>query len=210
MELSMLSELDFNVDFVSAYSFLERISAMTESPDQTRHLAQYLIEISMLDYESIHMKPSYLAASALYLSGQLLRHTDRYSLKLVAYTFYSEANMQALAQILLRLLKNYQKPTYQLAGLKKKFGSDQFSNVSQLSQFDLSHSSQKTKTTKGSNNKSGTSNDKTQASAHQATTTDKKRTKSGDQLMANFTSQKSNSSSYATSTKKKGANFQFN
>lgn len=31
MELSMLSELDFNVDFVSAYSFLERISAMTDA-----------------------------------------------------------------------------------------------------------------------------------------------------------------------------------
>jgi len=28
MELSMLTEIDFNVDFISAYSFLERISAI--------------------------------------------------------------------------------------------------------------------------------------------------------------------------------------
>jgi hypothetical protein len=163
MELSMLAELDFNVDFVSAFSFLERISSMTESTDQTLHLAQYLIEISMLDYESIHIKPSYLAASALYLSGQLLRQSDRFTLKLVAHTSYSETNMQALSQILLRLLKNYHKPSYQLAGLKKKFGSDQFSNVSQLSQFDFSNSSHKNSAiiNKGSNNKSGTSNDKT-------------------------------------------------
>ena len=85
---------------------------MTEATCQTRHLAQYLIEISMLDYESIHIKPSYLAASALYLAGQLLRQSERFTLKLVAHTLYSEANMQALSQILLRLLKNYHKPTY--------------------------------------------------------------------------------------------------
>lgn len=112
MELSMLSELDFNVDFVSSYSFLERLSSMTETSIQTRHLAQYLIEISMLDYESMHTKPSYLAASALYLAGQLLRQNERFSLKLVAYTKYSEANMQAQSQILLLLLKNYHKPSY--------------------------------------------------------------------------------------------------
>ena len=93
MELSMLSELDFNVDFVSAYSFLERLSAMTESTLQTRHLAQYLIEISMLDYESIHTKASYLAASALYPANKLLRQYERFCLELVANTMYFEANM---------------------------------------------------------------------------------------------------------------------
>lgn len=106
----MLAELDFNVDFVSTYSFLERISAMTSSTDQATHLAQYLVEISMLDYESIHIKPSYLATSALYLSGKLLRESERMTPGLVAHTSYTEANLQALSQILLKLLKNYHKP----------------------------------------------------------------------------------------------------
>jgi cyclin B len=55
MELSMLSELDFNLDFVSANSFLERFVQVTKADQMTHHLAQYMIEISMLDYSSIHI-----------------------------------------------------------------------------------------------------------------------------------------------------------
>lgn len=45
MELSILSELDFNIDFVSSFQFLERIAAITKATTKTRHLAQFFIEI---------------------------------------------------------------------------------------------------------------------------------------------------------------------
>ena len=68
MEMSMLRALDFNVDFISSNCFLERFAQITKVDNTTHHLAQYMIEISMLDYTSIYIKPSYLSMSALYLA----------------------------------------------------------------------------------------------------------------------------------------------
>ena len=73
MEISMLKELDFNVDFVSSNSLLDRLVQMTKVSPQTHDLSQYLVQISMLDYESINIRPSYLACGALYLSRKLLK-----------------------------------------------------------------------------------------------------------------------------------------
>jgi transcription initiation factor TFIIIB Brf1 subunit/transcription initiation factor TFIIB len=58
MENSMLSELDFNIDIVTPYSFLERFVQITGVDKVTQDLAQYMIEISLLDYSSIYIKPS--------------------------------------------------------------------------------------------------------------------------------------------------------
>ena len=68
MEQSMLAQLDFNIDFVSLTTFLERFVAIAKVDKITADLAQYMIEIALLDYSSIHIKPSYLAMSSLYLA----------------------------------------------------------------------------------------------------------------------------------------------
>ena len=68
METSMLEQLDFNVNFVSSQTFLERFSQIAEIDKMTTDLAQYMIEIALLDYSSIHIKPSYMALSSLYLA----------------------------------------------------------------------------------------------------------------------------------------------
>jgi cyclin B len=53
MELDMLAQLDFNVDVVTSNIFLDRFVHITKVDQMTHHLAQYMIEISMLDYSSI-------------------------------------------------------------------------------------------------------------------------------------------------------------
>jgi hypothetical protein len=50
MEISMLSILDFNVDFVSSHSCLERFVQITQANTKTKNLAQYILEITMLDF----------------------------------------------------------------------------------------------------------------------------------------------------------------
>ena len=71
MEQDMLQVLDFNIDFVSLTTFLERFVAIAKVDKQTADLAQYMIEIALLDYSSIHIKPSYLAMSSLYLAQKI-------------------------------------------------------------------------------------------------------------------------------------------
>ena len=68
METSMLSELDFNIDVVTPYSCLERFVKITGADKVTSDLAQYMIEISLLDYSSIFVKPSQMALGSLYLA----------------------------------------------------------------------------------------------------------------------------------------------
>jgi hypothetical protein len=68
MEQSMLETLDFNIDIVSLNTFLSRFTQITKVDKITSDLAQYIIEIALIDYSSIHIKPSYLAISSLYLA----------------------------------------------------------------------------------------------------------------------------------------------
>ena len=73
MEASMLMELDFNINFVSSNTFLERFVQISNTDKITADLAQYMIEIALLDYSSIHIRPSYLAMSALYLAKKIMK-----------------------------------------------------------------------------------------------------------------------------------------
>jgi len=82
----MLSELDFNVNFVSSYNFLERFTAISSTDKVTADLAQYMIEIALLDYSSIHIKPSYLAMSALYLSKKIMKCKEPWNKQLANCT----------------------------------------------------------------------------------------------------------------------------
>lgn len=107
MEMSMLSELDFNINFVSSYSFLERFVKMTSTDKITTNLAEYMIEIALLDYNSIHIKPSYLAMSALYLAKKIMKNPCPWNTQLANTTYYSEKNVSSLSWVLLNLLKSY-------------------------------------------------------------------------------------------------------
>ena len=75
----MLTQLDFNINFVSSQNFLERFVPMSNTDKVTADLAEYMIEIALLDYSSIHIKPSYLALSALYLAKKIMKVKEPWS-----------------------------------------------------------------------------------------------------------------------------------
>jgi len=130
MEASMLMELDFDVNFVSSNSFLERFVQISSTDKVTTDLAQYMIEIALLDYSSIHIRPSYLAMSALYLAKKIMKCKEPWDKSIASSTLYTEKYISSLSWVILELLKNYQRPVTQLIGLKKKFATEQYSNVS--------------------------------------------------------------------------------
>jgi len=110
MENNMLSVLDFNVNFVSSHTFLERFVQISSTDKITGDLAQYMIEIALLDYSSIHIKPSYLAMSALYLAKKIMKTKDPWSRQLATATQYTEKQVSSLSWVILNLLKSYQRP----------------------------------------------------------------------------------------------------
>jgi G2/mitotic-specific cyclin 1/2 len=71
-ERYILSVLEFNLQYPSPMSFLRRCSKAEQYDIQTRTLAKYLMEISLLDENFLACPPSMIAASALYLARKML------------------------------------------------------------------------------------------------------------------------------------------
>lgn len=78
------------------------------------------------------MLPSNLAAGSLLLANKILKNLreHHHSKTLLSLIGITEAEMTPQIEYLLRLLKNYQRPGSQLMGLKKKFSTEKFSNIS--------------------------------------------------------------------------------
>merc|ERR1712121_467409 len=71
MELKILSTLNFALGRPLPLHFLRRNSKAGDVDIQQHTLAKYLIEISLLEYDMVHIPPSLLASAALFLSLRL-------------------------------------------------------------------------------------------------------------------------------------------
>jgi hypothetical protein len=75
MEFNILNTLSFDVTFPTSFRFLERYSRCLgngEADLTLFSLAQYLIELSMLDVRMLIYKPSVMAASGLCLAHKII------------------------------------------------------------------------------------------------------------------------------------------
>jgi hypothetical protein len=68
MESSILYTLQFNITQTSPYRFLERYWKISQSDTVTFYLAQYLLELALLDSKMNQYKPSLLASTAIYVA----------------------------------------------------------------------------------------------------------------------------------------------
>lgn len=71
-ERFVLSTLDYNLSYPNPMNFLRRISKADQYDFQTRTVAKYLMEISLLDHRFMEFLPSHVAAAAMYLSRMML------------------------------------------------------------------------------------------------------------------------------------------
>lgn len=78
-EAQILQVLDFDMSAHTTQRFLERYLILDESDDLLRNYAQYLIECSAIEYDFVGLKPSLIAASALYLSKKILKRKPAWS-----------------------------------------------------------------------------------------------------------------------------------
>ena len=72
-ERYVLQVLDFNLQYPSPMSFLRRCSKAENYDHQTRTLAKYLMEFSLVDYRFLSIPPSKVAAAGLFLSRKMLK-----------------------------------------------------------------------------------------------------------------------------------------
>jgi cyclin B len=72
MEYTILTTLDFKVCVPSSYRFLERYTKIAKVRTDQFSLAQYLIELPLIEYRMLKYSPSNTAASALFLALKIL------------------------------------------------------------------------------------------------------------------------------------------
>ena len=72
-ERVLLKALDFKISsYCSPYSWMRRISKADDYDIQTRTLCKFLVEVTLLDYRFLRVKPSLIAAVGMYTSRRML------------------------------------------------------------------------------------------------------------------------------------------
>ncbi|CAG9318024.1 unnamed protein product [Blepharisma stoltei] len=127
MEAKILSTLQYNITTPSSFRFLERYSRLCEFEEKDFHFAQYLIEMTLMEYKMIKFSPSIIAISAVYLTNKLNDVKDLLPSALIEQTKYSKQDLKACTKELQLCLQNIKHA--QQHALVKKFSLPRFSEV---------------------------------------------------------------------------------
>ena len=68
MERSILITLEFNISYPTSYRFLERFAKVAKVGQNVFYMAQYFLELTLLECRMLVYYPSLLAAAALFLA----------------------------------------------------------------------------------------------------------------------------------------------
>ncbi|XP_059661873.1 putative cyclin-B3-1 isoform X2 [Cornus florida] len=105
MEKAILKKLKFRLNAPTAYVFMLRFLKAAQSDAKLEHLAFYLIELCLVEYEALKFKPSLLCASAIYLARLTLQTIPSWTLLLSKNTRYEESQIRDCAEMILRFHK---------------------------------------------------------------------------------------------------------
>ncbi len=76
LEGKVLEYIKYQVTVVTPICFLDRLTLVTEASDQEKHMAQFLSELTLPEYEMLQFKGSIVAAAALVLSRLTMGDTQ--------------------------------------------------------------------------------------------------------------------------------------
>jgi len=90
----MLKKFDFNVTIISSFRFIERFAKLGQDGETIFFLAQYMIELALVEYRMIKYKPSLLASGALYLAHKIMGRKDAWPFKVEQYSGLKERDVR--------------------------------------------------------------------------------------------------------------------
>ncbi|NWZ78700.1 CCNB2 protein, partial [Poecile atricapillus] len=134
MEMIILKELNFDLGRPLPIHFLRRASKAGEADAKQHTLAKYLMELTLIDYDMVHHRPSEIAAAALCLSQKILGH-NKWGTKQQYYTGYAE---DSLVMTMKHMAKNVVKVNEKLTkytAIKNKYASSKLLTISTIPQL---------------------------------------------------------------------------
>lgn len=132
MECLILKTLDFNLGRPLPLHFLRRNSKAGEV-DATKHnLAKYLMELTIVDYDMVHIHPSEIAAAALCMSMKLLDNS-KWTDTLHYYSKYSETELLPIMKRMANLV--LKAGSGKLTAVYTKYKGAKFMKISTIPQL---------------------------------------------------------------------------
>jgi cyclin A len=128
MEREILMTLEFNIVTFSSYRFLQRFCKIAKARDQLFHLAQYLIELTLLEHRMLIYSPSKIAASALSLAIWILyREMGSWTPTLQQYTTYTAQDLRSCQRDMCILFRGIEVCSLHM--VRRKFSLNRYSRV---------------------------------------------------------------------------------
>ncbi|KAK5085478.1 B-type cyclin [Lithohypha guttulata] len=107
-ERFMLTMLQFELGFPGPMSFLRRISKADDYDLETRTLAKYFLEVTLMDERFIGSVPSFLAAASHCIAREMLRK-GHWTQHHVHYSGYTWSQLRPVVQLLLECCEDPRK-----------------------------------------------------------------------------------------------------
>jgi cyclin B len=130
MEVIMLNALDFKICRPTPLHFLDRYQLVNGCTEDHRSLAQYLLELSLVDYNMLKYSPSRMAAASILLSNKLLRRQPSWKPAVVKLTRFTEQMLKDCAKEMCALLESAEHGTLQ--AVRKKFSQTKYHSVAKI------------------------------------------------------------------------------
>ncbi|XP_035991698.1 G2/mitotic-specific cyclin-B2 isoform X2 [Fundulus heteroclitus] len=134
MEQVVLRALGFQLGRPLPLHFLRRASKVANADVEKHTMAKYLLELTLLDYQLVHRRPSELAAAALCLS-QLLLDGAPWSPTQQHYSTYDQAHLKPLMQHLAKNVVMVNEGRTKFLAVRKKFSSSKLMKISLVPQL---------------------------------------------------------------------------
>ncbi|CAO1599177.1 B-type cyclin [Xanthoria calcicola] len=132
-ERFMLSMLQFELGWPGPMSFLRRISKADDYDLETRTLAKYFLEITIMDERFIGSPPSFVAAGAHCLARMMLKKGNWSP----AHTYYSEYTYTQLYTLVLLMVECCEDPRKHHAAIFDKYMDKKFKRASLFAETEM-------------------------------------------------------------------------
>jgi len=131
MEVNVLVALGFQIAAPTPAHFLDRLQRANGCQGMHSALAQYALELSLLDTHSLRYPPSVLVGASLLLSNAILGRKPVWPVAMAHCTRQTEVSLWECAEELRRLMQT--APTATLQAVRRKYQVERWFAVSRLS-----------------------------------------------------------------------------
>eukprot|EP00443_Scrippsiella_acuminata_P002204 CAMPEP_0115293816 /NCGR_PEP_ID=MMETSP0270-20121206/65860_1 /TAXON_ID=71861 /ORGANISM="Scrippsiella trochoidea, Strain CCMP3099" /LENGTH=523 /DNA_ID=CAMNT_0002711319 /DNA_START=52 /DNA_END=1623 /DNA_ORIENTATION=- len=131
MECTVLGALNFEIVVPTQAHFMERLQRVNGCDARHRALAEYLLELALVEIRTIRFPPSMLVSAALLLSNELLDIHPAWPPAMAHHARRSEAALQACKEELRSVL--LAAPRASLQAVRRKYQLEQYHAVANMS-----------------------------------------------------------------------------